>query len=117
VISAEVSREAAAGDPKASRQRLEVLSTLTELRRTPAVDKLTEVFLSAGPLPAQAKADALHLAVATIWRVDYLLTWNLKHLANAVILSKLQPVSERHGHRMPRVCTPLQLMGTLEYED
>jgi hypothetical protein len=42
VISAEVSREAAAGDPKASRQRLEVLSTLPELRRTPAVDKLTE---------------------------------------------------------------------------
>jgi len=117
VISAEVSREAAAGDPKASRQRLEVLSTLTELRRTPAVDKLTEVFLSAGPLPAQAKADALHLAVATIWQVDYLLTWNLKHLANAAILSRLQPVAERHGHRMPRVCTPLQLMGPLEYED
>ena len=90
VISAEVSREAAAGDPKASRQRLEVLSTLTELRRTPAVDKLTELFLSAGPLPAQAKA---------------------------AILSRLQPVAERHGQRMPRVCTPLQLMGTLEYED
>lgn len=103
VISAEVLRESAAGDPKASRQRLEVLSTLTELLRTPAEDKLTEVFLSAGPLPAQAKADALHLAVATIWRVDYLLTWNLKHLANAAILSRLQPVAERHRHRMPRV--------------
>ena len=74
VTSAEVLREAAAGDPKASRQRLAALSPLTELRRTPAVDKLTEAFLSAGPLPAQAKADALHLAVATIWRVDYLLT-------------------------------------------
>jgi hypothetical protein len=90
VISAEVSREAAAGDPKASRQRLEMLSTLTELPRTPTVDKLMETFLSAGPLPAQAKA---------------------------AILSRLQPVAERHGYRMPRVCTPLQLMGTLEYED
>jgi hypothetical protein len=49
--------------------------------------------------------------------VDYLLTWNLKHLANAAILSWLQPVAERLGHRMPWVCTPLQLMGMLEYED
>ena len=51
VISAEVLREAAAGDPKASRQRLDILSTLTVLRRTQAVDELVEAFLSAGALP------------------------------------------------------------------
>jgi hypothetical protein len=44
-------------------------------------------------------------------------TWNYRHLANAAILSRLQPVAERYGHRMPHVCTPLQLMGTIEYED
>ena len=116
VISEEVLREAAAGDQKASRQRLEALSTLTLLRRTQAVDELVEAFLSTGALPAKAKADAAHLAVATSHRVDYLLTWNCKHLANAVILSKLRPVAEQHGYRMPIVCRPLQLMGEIEYE-
>jgi hypothetical protein len=66
VISAEVLREAAAGDPKASRQRLEALSPLTVLGRTQALDELAEAFLSAGALPVKAKADATHLAVASI---------------------------------------------------
>jgi hypothetical protein len=117
VISAEVLREAAAGDPKASRQRLEALSTLTVLRRTPAVDELAVAFLSAGALPPKAKADAAHLAVATSHRVDYLLTWNMKHLANALILRRLRPVAEQFGYQLPVVCNPLQLMGEIEYED
>lgn len=75
-----------------------------------------KAFLSGGALPAKAKADAAHLAVATSHRVDYLLTWNFKHLANAEILSRLRPVAEQLGHRLPVVCTPLQLMGEIEYE-
>jgi len=117
VISAEVLREAAAGDLKASRHRLEALSTLTVLRRTPAMDGLMEAFLSTGALPPKAKADASHLAVASVQRVDYLLTWNMKHLANVEMLRRLRPIAERHGHRMPVVCTPLQLMGEIQYED
>ena len=116
VISAEVLREAAAGDPQASRQRLAALSALTVLRCTRTVDELMEAFLSAGVLPAKAKADAAHLAVATGHRVDYLLTWNCRHLANAEILSRLRPVADQRGHRLPVVCTPLQLMGEIEYE-
>ena len=116
VISEEVLREAAAGDAKLSQKRLEALSTLTVLRRTPVVDELAEAFLSAGALPEKAKADAVHLAVATSHRVDYLLTWNCKHLANAQILLRLRPLAEQRGYRMPEVCRPLQLMGEIEYE-
>jgi predicted nucleic acid-binding protein len=116
VISPEVLREAAEGVPEMSRLRLEALSGLTLLRRTPDVDELAEAFLAAGPLPTKAQADAVHLAVATIYRVDYLATWNLKHLANAIILARLRPVAEKRGLRLPVVCTPLQLMGTIEYE-
>jgi len=115
-ISGEVLREAAEGDPGMSRQRLAALSTLTVLRRTPAVDGLAEAFLSAGPLPQKAKADAVHLAFASVYKINYLLTWNCKHLANAVIQSGLQPVAEQWGYRLPIICTPLQLMGTIEYE-
>ena len=116
VMSPEVLREAAQGDPEMSRRRLAALATLTVLRRTHAVDELAHAFLAAGPLPAKAQADAVHLAVATVYRVDYLATWNLKHLANAMILLRLRPVAEQRGLRMPIVCTPLQLMGTIEYE-
>jgi hypothetical protein len=115
-ISGEVLREADEGDPAMSRQRLAALSTLTVLRRTAAVDALAEVFLSAGPLPQKAKADAVHLAFASVYKMDYLITWNFKHLANAVIQSRLQPVAEQRSYRLPIICTPLQLMGTIEYE-
>ena len=104
------------GRPGNEPPELEALRSLTVLLRAPAVDELTEAFLAAGPLPAKAKADAVHLAVATVYRVDYLATWNLKHLANAMILVRLRPVAEQRGWRMPVVCTPLQLMGTIEYE-
>ena len=87
------------------------------LRRTAAVDALAEAFLSAGPLPQKAKADAVHLAFASVYKMDYLITWNFKHLANAVIQSRLRPVAEQRGYRLPIICTPLQLMGTIEYED
>jgi len=116
VISNEVLREAAEGDPKRSRKRLNILSTLTVLRRTAAVDELAEAFLSVGALPEKAMADAAHLAVATAYRVDYLLTWNMKHLANAIMLRRLRPVAEKHGYQLPVVTTPLQLMGEIEYE-
>ena len=68
VISPEVLREAADGDPEMSRLRLEALSGLTLMRRTADVDELAEAFLAPGPLPAKAQADAVHLAVATIYR-------------------------------------------------
>ena len=73
--------------------------------------------MSAGVLPAKAKADATHLAIATFHRMSYLLTWNCKHLANAQILRRLQPVAAQFGYHLPVVCTPLQLMGTIDYED
>src|SRR2546423_3801039 len=116
VTSGEVLREAAEGDAEMSRQRLEALRSTTLLTHTPAVDEMASAFLSAGPLPPKAKADAAHLAFASVYKTDYLLTWNFKHLANAVIQSRLKPTAKQRGCRLPVVCTPLQLMGTIEYE-
>jgi hypothetical protein len=48
--------------------------------------------------------------------VDYLLTWNCKHLANAEVWLRVRPLVEQRGYRMPMVCRPLQLMGQIEYE-
>ena len=75
------------------------------------------VFLSTGCLPAKAARDAVHLAVATMIRVDYLLTWNCRHLANAEILKRLERDIQRAGLTLPRVCTPPELMGGSPYEN
>jgi hypothetical protein len=100
----------------ANNRPLLALSRLTVLQRTRAVDELAAAILAAGPLPAKAKADAVHLAMVSVYRLDYLLTWNLKHLANAMIQARLRPVVEQLGSALPLVCTSLQLMGIIEYE-
>ena len=67
-------------------------------------------------LPARAQTDAAHLAIAATAKVDYLLTWNCKHLANAQILRRLEVEALRLGWKLPKVCTPTELMGDCSYE-
>jgi hypothetical protein len=81
------------------------------LEVTEKAESLTEAILSNGVIPPRAVRDAAHIAVATIHGIDYLLTWNCKHLANAQISRRILSVCERLGHRMPIICTPEELMG------
>ncbi len=55
------------------------------------------------------------MAIAAIAKADYLLTWNCRHLANAQILSRLEVETVRWGWKLPKVCTPLELMGDYDY--
>ena len=82
----------------------------------PATAELAQQFLDTGTLPPAAKVDAVHLAVATLAAADYLLTWNCRHLANAQILRRLEREASKHGWVLPKVCTPLELMGDWAYE-
>jgi len=116
VASSEVVREASQGDPEEVRKRLEVLRELTVLRLTPEAESLARALLATGALPARAQADAAHLAIAAAAKTDYLLTWNCRHLANAQILRRLEAEASRLGWRLPKVCTPLELMGDSSYE-
>jgi hypothetical protein len=117
VTSDAVLTEAREGDATQSRLRLEALTGMTTLRLNAEARRLSEALMSAGVLPPLAGMDALHLALATVYRADFLLTWNCKHLANAVIWRRLGPVAQTNGWRLATVCTPMQLMGDLEYED
>ena len=80
-------------------------------------ETLAAEFLRTRSLPAAARSDALHLAVGTVARADYLLTWNCRHLANGQILRRLEREAVRAGRELPTVCTPLELMGDSAYED
>ena len=60
---------------------------------------------------SRAVLDAAHVAVAAIHGLDYLVTWNCRHLANAQIMRRISQACERMGQRMPIICTPEELMG------
>jgi hypothetical protein len=62
-------------------------------------------------LPAAARAAAVHLATVTCAEVDFLLTWNCRHLVNAQILRRLEREADRLGWELPTICTPPELMG------
>jgi hypothetical protein len=110
-ISQVVIDEASAGDPAEVEKRLAMIGGLPALEITEDAESLTQAILAAGILPPHAVRDAAHIAVAAVHAVDYLLTWNCKHLANAQIARRIALVCAKLGHRMPIICTPEELMG------
>lgn len=117
IASDEVVREAGRGNREQARRRQEVLSQLPIVEATEEAERLAVAFLATSALPARAQSDAAHLAIATAAGADYLLTWNCRHLANAQILRRLESEAVHHGWRLPKVCTPLELMGDSPYEN
>lgn len=111
-ISQAVIDEAAAGDPVEAQKRLAILNNLRALPVTEDAESLAQAIMNDGILPPHAFPDAAHVAVASVHAVDYLLTWNCKHLANVQIAKRIKVVCQREGYRMPVICTPEELMGT-----
>ncbi len=111
VISPEVIAEAAAGDATFAEQRKAALSELPLVSGGKEGTKLAADFMNHKLFPPNARSDALHLAIATCAAVDYLLTWNYRHLANAVILRQVEDFLRQHRLKLPRVCTPEELMA------
>lgn len=106
-----VIREAGAGDPQVAAARLRILDELPLLEIRPEAVALSRRLLERGPLPQKAAADALHIAVSATNGVEYLLTWNCKHIANAEMRPLIERICRSHGFEPPVLCTPEQLMG------
>lgn len=103
--------EAAAGDPAAAAERLVMLDHADLLTITPETEPLAEQLLRDGALPLKAKVDALHVAVATVNGMEYLITWNCRHLANAVLWHRIDRSCRLAGFQPPTICTPYELLG------
>ena len=110
-VSQVVIDEALLGDPQEVRKRMNVINDLPVLEVTKDAEALTRAILSGGAIPSRAVRDAAHIAVAAVHDIDYLLTWNCRHLANAQIMRRISLVCSRLGPRMPLICTPEELMG------
>ncbi|MFV1965240.1 MAG: type II toxin-antitoxin system VapC family toxin [Pirellulaceae bacterium] len=116
VISQVVLDEISVGDNSEIQKRLEVVKALKVLGALPEAEALTAAIIEAGILPEKAVRDAAHIAVATAHGVEYLLTWNCTHLANAQISRRVARVFSEHGFVMPTICTPEELFGGTDDE-
>src|SRR6267142_1229215 len=96
-VSEPVLEEAAAGDMFMAKKRLDLLADIRVLALTTGILKLAESLVAEGPIPPKAAGDALHIAIATAYDCQYLLTWNCRHIANAEIQRAARLVVRRHG--------------------
>lgn len=106
-----VVEEARAGDSTAVERRLRFLQELPVLDLTPEAEALAKRLVEEVPLPAAAAVDALHIAIAAASGMDYLLTWNSTHIANAELRSAIERVCELADLVPPVICTPDELLG------
>jgi len=109
-VSEIVIREVSAGDKTAAKERLKLLENIAILELSEGATQLAEALLRQVPLPAKAAVDSLHIAIAAVCGMDYLLTWNCAHIANAVLRGGIESVCRDRGHVPPRICTPSELM-------
>jgi predicted nucleic acid-binding protein len=109
-VSPLVLQEAAAGDPTRARRRLAFLRNLPVLGPTPDAIDLSRTLIQRGAIPKKAEVDALHIAIAAVNGIEYLLTWNCSHIANARMRSKIETVCRVENYEPPVLCTPEELM-------
>lgn len=109
-VSQLVRTEAAGGDPQAAARRLSALEEIATLAVTTAAADLAAQFVRAHAMPARAAVDALHVAIAVVHGIDYVLTWNCAHIANAAIRDRIERTCRGAGYESPVICTPEELM-------
>lgn len=110
-VSQFVVDEASAGDLDAARARLVAIKPFPLLDIADAVLQLATALLKSGVIPHKAARDAAHIAVSAVHGVDYLMTWNCAHMANAMITKRVQAICSQNGFSCPIICTPEELMG------
>ncbi|MDQ0285892.1 putative nucleic acid-binding protein [Desulfofundulus luciae] len=109
-ISQAVLIEAKAGDPEVAFQRVKHLEGLEILPATEEVEKMAKEYLAVLGIPKKSALDAVHIAYAVVYKLDYLLTWNCKHLAHGEIRRKLRRYNGSIGLETPEIVTPIELM-------
>ena len=117
VTSQLVIDEASAGNPTAAEERLKLLDGLPTVPIDDDVRTLARAIVAASIMPAKAAADALHVAAAAVAGVQYLLTLNCKHIANAHELPRVYRLLDDHGFGQLLICTPAEFLGGDKNDD
>ena len=109
-VSRFVVAECAAGNADYAADRLRVLADVPLLQVNPEAETLAARLLAEGPLPQKAATDALHISVAATNGIEYLLTWNCRHIANPAFRPRIESIRRRMGYGPPVICTPQELL-------
>lgn len=109
-VSRYVIDECAAGDAVAAAERALYLRNIPLLDVGDDAIALTNALMSGVPLPAKANVDAYHISVATVHGIEYVLTWNCRHIANPALRPRIEAICRSAGYEPPVICTPFELM-------
>lgn len=110
VSSQYVLEEASAGDPVLAAERLQLLDDIPLLPLDPYIGVISREIMTRAILPSKAAIDSLHIAIAAFHRIQFLLTWNCKHIANARILPRIHRVLTDLQIPIPIICTPEEMV-------
>ncbi|MCO6456282.1 MAG: type II toxin-antitoxin system VapC family toxin [Pirellulaceae bacterium] len=100
------------GDPAAATERLEVLQGIPLLDQSGDTEVLAELLIDRKAVPASQPRDALHIATAAANGVQFLATWNFKHILNPHLQAQIAGTCREAGFIPPVICTPEQLKAT-----
>ena len=109
-VSLAVVDESVAGDPAAAAEREAFLADIPILDVTDDALSLAQSLMSGIPLPEKAEVDSVHIAVAAANGMDYLVTWNCKHIANPALRGTIDMLCRAAGYVPPVICTPPELI-------
>ena len=109
-VSRYVIDECSDGDPHAAQERLVLLDGIPLLEVRDTADTLAKALLEGVPLPPKATIDAYHISVAAVHGVEFLVTWNCKHIANPALRARIEFVCRQLGYEPPVICTPQELL-------
>ena len=111
VTGAPVIEELSRGEHLRKQEKLQLLREVKIFRRNDAIAEAIEAYIERYVMPRDPSGDAAHLALASFYKCDYLLTWNCVHLANANKFSHIRRVNVLLGLHVPQLVTPLELLG------
>lgn len=112
-VSRLVLKEISSGDAQASGRRLDAVKGMTVLEINEAMFAVADELMRQGALPEKAREDALHIAISAVSGVDFLVTWNCRHIDNAAMKPVMRTVCSKMGYLCPEICTPEELGGII----
>lgn len=103
--------ECSAGDAEAAAERLAAIQGIDLIQNSTQTESRASLLIQRGAVPTSEPRDALHISLAAVNGVEYLLTWNFKHIANATTRDLIEQTCVAAGYEPPLICTPDELAG------
>ena len=104
-----VRKESLKGDSAAAARRMDAIKGMLELEADERAFELAGKLISGKAVPKEYPDDALHIATAALNKMDYLVSWNFKHITNAQTIPLVKRICEENGFKCPEICTPQML--------